>query len=179
MNGIRVSDAVIEQITRDGRASYVTISYQEPRRQRQTVQLVVSGETRIWDENGFPVTVRELQQGMVVNATFSSAMTRSIPPQAAAFWIQIVSRNQPVQTTVGRIIQIDNQNQSIMTVEPGNLNSIIQFNLAPSTEMIGLLGRQITLSDLWIGAQVRVEHANFMTASIPPQTTAYSIRVIG
>ena len=33
-------------------------------------------------------------------------------------------------------------------------------------------------SRLFPGLRVRVRHANFMTASIPPQTTALEVRVI-
>lgn len=179
MNQIQVSNATIDDITRDGRVSYVTISYNEPRQPQQVVRLVVTQDTIIRDSNGCIISARELQRGMIVNAGFSSAMTRSIPPQATAFWIQIIRRPQAVQTTVGRIAQIDNQNQSITTVCSRNASSVIRFNISPDTEIIGLTGRRITLRDLWIGAQVRVEHANFMTASIPPQTTAFAIRVIG
>ena len=179
MNHIHISNAIIDNITRDREITYVTISYNEPRRQRQTVRMVVTRDTRIRDENGRPVTARELQRGMIVDAAISSAMTRSIPPQANAFWIQIIRRARTTQTTVGRIVGIDINNQSIRTISDGNISSMIQFNLAPDTEIIGLLGRRITLRELWIGAKVRVEHASFMTASIPPQTTAYVIRVIG
>jgi hypothetical protein len=41
-----------------------------------------------------------------------------------------------------------------------------------------LFGRRIRLSDLFSGLRVRVEHATFMTASIPPQTFAFVIQVI-
>ena len=44
--------------------------------------------------------------------------------------------------------------------------------------IIGRNGRQIPFSDLRVGMRVRVRHANFMTASIPPQTTAYEIWVL-
>ncbi|MDD3251872.1 MAG: hypothetical protein PHV18_04860 [Lachnospiraceae bacterium] len=179
MNEMYAWNAVIDEITRDGNVSYVTISYAEQGQMRQTVRLVVTRDTIIRAENGAIVTVRELQRGMTVHAAFSVAMTRSIPPQATAFWIQIVSRPRAVQTTVGRIIQIDVQNQSITTICSCNTAPMIRFNLAPNAEIIGLTGRRIGLRDLWIGAQVRVEHADFMTASIPPQTTAYRIRVIG
>lgn len=177
MNQIRVSNAIIEDISRDGKVTYVTITYNN--RGEQTVKLIVTRDTVIRNENGFPVAVRELQEGMIVDAVFSSAMTRSIPPQANAFRIRIVKRPIQTQTTVGRIIQIDARNQSITTIDSHNLRSVIQFNLAPDAKIFGIVGRPIELRDLWIGAQVRVEHANFMTASIPPQTTAFTIRVIG
>jgi hypothetical protein len=55
----------------------------------------------------------------------------------------------------------------------------MRFNLADNANIIGRNGRQISFSDLNPGMRVRVRHANFMTASIPPQTTAYGVRVLG
>ena len=116
---------------------------------------------------------------MVINAAFSEMMTRSIPPQATAYRIQIVSRPKQTKTTVGRIINIDQQNRNFTTMSSNNPTSMVQFNLTPSTEIFGLWGRTISFGNLQMGMRVRVEHANFMTASIPPQTTAYSVYVIG
>lgn len=39
-------------------------------------------------------------------------------------------------------------------------------------------GRPMNFSGLVSGLRVRVRHAAFMTASIPPQTTAFEIRVV-
>lgn len=179
MRGQRVTNAVIDSITRDRQNSLVTISYMEPGQQRQTVRLVVSGNTRIRDEIGRPIDASRLQQGMMVNAVFSEVMTRSIPPQANAYSIQIVSRPRQTKTTVGRIINIDRQNRNFTTISSNSPTSMVQFNLTPSTEIFGLWGRSISFGNLQPGMRVRVEHANFMTASIPPQTTAYTVYVIG
>lgn len=39
-------------------------------------------------------------------------------------------------------------------------------------------GRNIGIENLRPGQLVRINHANFQTASIPPQTTAFSIQVL-
>ena len=46
--------------------------------------------TTILNENGNVILPRELAVGMTINAMVSSAMTRSIPPQAQAFVIQLL-----------------------------------------------------------------------------------------
>lgn len=179
---IRVTDAIIEQISFDRGDTFVTIVYREPsgsfRGQIQTVRLVVNRRTTIRDEFGRQISVRELQEGMIVDAVFSAAMTRSIPPQAEAFQIVVVRREQRRNTTEGRIVQIDNRAQFITTITGNNPSSIIRFNVTPSTLILDPLGRRISLRNLVPGLRVRVHHAAFMTASIPPQTTAFEIRVI-
>ncbi|MDD3205196.1 MAG: hypothetical protein PHS74_05610 [Lachnospiraceae bacterium] len=174
------SNAVIENIRSERQSSFVTITYTTNQgccNNQQTVTLIVTDQTIIRDEQNRIVSARELEKGMVIDALFSSAMTRSIPPQAQAFHIRIVSRPATRDVSEGRIIQIDTRNQFIVTIND-NLSSRIRFNITPDTIIRDFFGRRIELRNLALGLKVRVEHANFMTASIPPQTTAYVIQVI-
>lgn len=181
-NRIRVMDAIIEQISFGRGDTFVTIVYREPsgsfRGQIQTVRLVVNRRTSLRDEFGRQISIRDLQEGMIVDAIFSAVMTRSIPPQAQAYQIVVVRRENGRNSTEGRIVQIDNRAQFITTMSGNNASSIIRFNLNPSTLILDPLGRRISLRNLVPGLRVRVQHAEFMTASIPPQTTAFEIRVI-
>lgn len=178
---INISDGLIENIDFEGRTAFVTISYADCMncmRSEQTVRLVVGNNTLIFDENGNPIPVTDLRTGMIVNAAFSSAMTRSIPPQSNAFMIRIVRRPIPDNITVGRIVDINRQNRSFTTISDGNLSSLIRFNVPNDAIILDIAGRPINFSRLTPGLRVRVRHAAFMTASIPPQTTAFEIRVI-
>ena len=106
-------------------------------------------------------------------------MTRSIPPQANAYVIRIVRRSQADDFTTGRILDINRNGRNFTTISDGNLASIVRFNMADDAEIVGRNGRRIRFSNLSVGMRVRVRHASFMTASIPPQTTAYEVRVLG
>ncbi|MBE5888334.1 MAG: hypothetical protein E7283_05785 [Lachnospiraceae bacterium] len=119
-----------------------------------------------------------LNRGMIIDATASSAMTRSIPPQTNAYVIRVVRGSQADEFTTGRILDFNHRNRNFTTISDGNLSSIVRFNLADNAGIIGRSGRQIQFSDLRAGMRVRVRHANFMTASIPPQTTAFEVRVL-
>lgn len=181
-SNIWARNAVINEITFDGRTTFVTINYREMNGSRkgapQTVRLVVTQNTSIWDEWGRAVSVRSLSVGMIIDAQFSTAMTMSIPPQAQAFQIRIVRREPTRIITKGRIAQIDTRNQFILVFRDNSPSSLIRFNITPQTIIFDLFGRQIRLNDLLPGLRVQVEHADFMTASIPPQTTAFVVRVI-
>lgn len=180
-SAININNGLIESIERQGNTTLVTVSYTEYRnRQRfdQTVRLVVGNNTLILDENGNAIPVRELQNGMIINAVVSSAMTRSIPPQASAFLIRIVRRPRPDNIAIGRIVDIDRQNRSFTTISSRNPASIIRFNVPADALILDRFGRRMNFSRLMPGMQVRVRHATFMTASIPPQTTAFEIRVM-
>lgn len=146
--------------------------------QMQVLRLVVGNETRIVNRNGRDVSPKRLEAGMRIDALVSSAMTRSMPPQTRAFEILIDDRRDRNRVTTGRIIQVDVRNRFIITVNPSNFSNAIRFNLSPDTVILGLNGRRIALRDLFPGLRVRVEHSPAMTASIPPQTTAFEIRVI-
>ncbi|MCM1179443.1 MAG: hypothetical protein NC347_04245 [Clostridium sp.] len=180
-NVIRVFAARIEEISRDRNATLVTISYhdcQDCVRPEDLVRLVADRDTVIHDERGRNIPVSELEQGMFVDASFSSAMTRSIPPQAQAFVIRVIRRSNRNATTTGRITEVNNRGNYIITMSSLNPSSRIRFNLSSNTVLRDSSGRRLPLSILVPGLRVRVEHANFMTASIPPQTTAFAIQIL-
>ena len=180
-NVLRVFSAVIREISRDRNATYVTIAYNNcigcPQ-SSGSVRLVVNQETTIQDERGRNIRVGELERGMTVDANFSSTMTRSIPPQAQAFFIQITRRVNQSETTVGRIIEVNTRNNFILVLRNQNPSSAVRFNISPDTDILDFFGRRTSLSSLHPGFRVRVEHATFMTASIPPQTTAFTVQLI-
>lgn len=178
---IRVFSARIEEITRDRNTTFVTISYHDCigcARPEDLVRLVVNKNTIIHDERGRTIRANELERGMTVDASFSSAMTRSIPPQAQAFLIRVVRRNTRNQTTTGRITEVNTRGNYIVTMNHFNPASAIRFNLSPQTVIRNASGKRIPLALLVPGLRVRIEHAAFMTASIPPQTTAFTIQIL-
>ena len=178
-NVIRVFSAIIESVFRERNTTYITISYNNCAGcARQAVRLVVNQDTIIHDERGRNMRASELERGMTVDANFSSAMTRSVPPQAQAFFIRVTRRANRTVTTTGRIIEVNTRNNFILVLRNQNPASAIRFNISPNTVILDLFGRRTTLSSLSPGFRVRVEHATFMTASIPPQTTAFTVRVI-
>lgn len=180
-NILHFSRGTIEEITSEGNNLLVTVSYTECRNCNQSeekIRLVVGNHTVVVDESGYRVSENALVEGMVINANYSATMTRSIPPQAVAYLIRIVSRPEAENVTIGRIIDVDRQNRSITTISDRNLSGVIRFIVPEDAVIQNLLGRPIRFSELVPGLRVRVHHAEFMTASIPPQTTAFEIRVI-
>lgn len=177
---IRVFSAVIEEVSRDRNTTFVTISYNDCigcARPNDRVRLVVNRDTNIHDERNRNIPASELQRGMTIDATFSSAMTRSIPPQAQAFSIWVIRRPARNEVSTGRIIEVNQRNNYIVVLRNANPASVIRFNLSPNTTILNPAGRRIGLFMLIPGLRVRVEHASFMTASLPPQTTAFVIQI--
>lgn len=197
---IEIQRGRIEEITRDNRNTLVTVSYRDGRRRNedrdnnwerdnnrrqnnnrdmeQQVRLVISNRTILFDEFGNTIRPSELQRGMIINAIVSSAMTRSIPPQTTAYVIRIIHRPVSDNTITGRIIDIDRNSRMFTTITGNNPTSIVRFSVPNNTPIFDMLGRPMGFSGLFPGLRVQVRHAAFMTASIPPQTTAREIRVI-
>lgn len=178
---INAFNAVIQDISSNRTTRFITISYDECVRcnnREKIVTLIVDRDTIIIGQRGNNIPASDLQRGMTINAAFSAAMTRSIPPQSRAFVIQVVNRPSMYNTTIGRIVATDSNNRFITVMGNSNLSSIIRFNVAPNAVILTPFGRSTGFSSLVPGMRVRITHASFMTMSIPPQTTAYRIQIL-
>lgn len=191
---VEIQRGRIEEITRDNRNTLITVSYPDSGREddrnrddgrardrnprEQQIRMVINNRTFIFDEFGNTIRPSELQRGMTINALVSSAMTRSIPPQATTYVIRILRRPVSDNVVTGRIIDIDRNSRMLTTITGNNPTSIVRFSVPNNTPIFDMQGRPMGFSRLFPGLRVQVRHANFMTASIPPQTTAREIRVI-
>lgn len=184
---INVEDAIIEEIFHENRTSYVTISYgvlgDFNMIHMELVRLVVDRNTTIRNRRGRRINARDLNVGNVVDASFSSAMTRSIPPQSRAFMINVIREQVnpiPVFPNIveDRIMEVDRNSNFFVTGNPNDMMSQMRFVVDNSTEIFDRRGNQIRFRDLRPGQMVRVEHADFMTMSIPPQTSAFRVWVL-
>lgn len=182
-HAIRVRDALIEEIVQNRNSGYITISYGEMGEFNMThmivVQLLLGPDTVIQNQFGQEMQLRDLEKGMVVDAEFSSAMTASIPPQARAFKIIALNKNNSSNTIVDRVILVNTNNSFFITGNVNDINSQIRFIVTKNTIILNQRGNRICLCSIRPGQMVRVEHASFMTFSIPPQTTAYRVQIIG
>lgn len=189
-NFLRINNAFVEEVNFSSKtAGYLLISYAVSRQNGMTsiemLRLNVSNNTIILNAAGLPTCFCDIRQGMWIDATFSPAMTRSIPPQSNAFIIKI-KRSAPVpippiaptNTTTGRIVRVDANNNLLYTGIPNDINSQTRFVVTNSTVIQNRNGFPMRLRSLRPGQLVRVTHANFQTASIPPQTTAFHIQLL-
>lgn len=192
-NILRVDNALIEDVfTTSNSTGFIVISYadnspnQTPTIQR--IRLNITRNTVLVNSFGRNMCLCDFHVGMWVNAVFSSFMTRSIPPQTNAFFVMARRTAQPPvlppinpgppNTTTARIASVDPVNQLIVTGNRNNINSQARFIVNQATTITDRDGRLINLRALRPGQTVRIIHANFQTASIPPQTTAYHIQVL-
>lgn len=171
----------IEDISRDNRNTLITVVYGRGAgrdRMEERLRMVVSNRTLIFDEFGNLIRPSELTRDMIINAVVSSAMTRSMPPQATAYAIRVLRRPVADNVITGRIIDIDRDSRMFTIVSGNNPNSVIRFSVPMNTPVYDMQGRPMGFARLFPGLRVQVRHADFMTASIPPQTTAFEIRVL-
>ena len=183
-NIMRIDNALVEEVfCYDNSVGHILISYAVRDADQvtsiQTLRLNTGRNTVILNMFGRRINACQLRKGMWINAVFSSRMTRSIPPQANAFLI-IVKRNPRPQnnTTDGRIASVDPRNRFLITGKPDDINSQIRYTISDDTVILNRFGNPIPLRALRPGQMVRITHADFQTASIPPQTAAYRIQII-
>lgn len=179
-----VENAVINSITGNLGVGYVTIQYGIMDRNRMihmhVVTLIVGRDTRIIDQFGNRTNIRNLKVGMVINARFSSVMTRSNPPLARAYNITVVKENESSIIVTDRVLQVDRDNQFgyILTGNANNVNSQTRFVVSDDTKLRDRNGNRIRFRDIRPGQTVRIERASFQTMSIPPQTNALTVQII-
>lgn len=181
----QVNNALVEEVfVRDNTSGYVLISYADRAPNGitfiNTLRLNVNRNTLIFNGVGRRLRISDIHRGMWVDAAFSPVMTRSIPPQSNAFLIVVRrSGNRPSNNvTSGRIVSVDVRNRAFNIGRPNDPARQTRFNITNNTLIRNRAGNPIRLSNLGIGQNVRVIHADYMTASIPPQTTAFYVQVI-
>lgn len=203
-NTMRINNAFVEEAscTNNSNGS-ILISYQETGSNNittmQNLRLNISRNTTVLNAFGQNMCICCLQRGMRVNVVAEARTTRSIPPQSNALFIMVQNifpsrppvqplpprppfpqqpprPQQPSSTTTGRIIQMDFNENYLITANPNNINDQTRFNITNSTTFTNRFGAPIRFSSLQPGQMVRVTHGNFTTFSIPPQTTAFNIQ---
>lgn len=180
---IHVENALIEEVTANTESTgYVLISFgvsdENNMTYMQEIMLNVGNDTIIIDENGMSLNLYDLTEGMRIDADFSSAMTRSIPPQSNAYRIVVLQEEVPVNITTDRVVSVDTNNGFLLTGNPYDINDQMMFTISNETVILDRNNNSIPLEAIQPGQLVRVEHAIFQTLSIPPQSPAYRVQLL-
>lgn len=180
---IHVENAFIEEVAANTeRTGYIVISYgasdESNRIYKQEIRLNIGNNTIIIDENGRSLNLYDLKKEMRINADFSSAMTRSIPPQSNAYRIVALQEEASVMVTTDRVVSVDVNNGFLLTGNPYDIYDQIAFTISNETVILDQNNNAIPLEAIRPGQLVQVEHAIFQTLSIPPQSPAYRVWVL-
>lgn len=180
---MEVQNALVEEMyTPNSRTGYLIISYADPGENDminiELIQLNIGWETILIDQFGEAISLCSITKGSYVNATFSTVMTRSIPPQSNAYRIIAMVDSLSYRITTDRILLVDSDNHFVYTGNPNDESDQMRYVITSATDIVGEDGNPLTLDDLKPGKMVRIKHANFQTASIPPQTTAFVIELL-
>lgn len=183
-NTIAVDDAVIQSVRRRQGIGYVTIQYPVSGNNMMTymyvVTLITGRNTRMRDQFGNSIGLRDLKEGMVVSARFSPMMTRSQPPQSRAYSITVVQENESSIIEEGRVLEVESRRgfNYLLTGDEDNIYSQTRYTITSATLLRDRRGNPISLREIRRGQLVRIERFSFQTMSIPPQTTALTVQVI-
>lgn len=183
-NIMRIENALVEEtFCFNDSSGYIIVSYSVPGENNTSfieyIRLNFSRNTVIINSFRQNVCPCCLQKGMWVNVIFSSRMTRSIPPQSGALLIVVKRGIQtPSSVTTAPVAYVDPSNNFLYTGNPNNINSQTRFLITDTTTITNRFGNPVSLSALRPGQLVRIRHANAMTASIPPQTTAFAVQLV-
>ncbi len=180
---LRLDNALVEEVNVNNRGTGdLIVSYGVTAKNNTTkseqLRINVSRRTRIRNQFGEALILKDIRKGTRINAACSAAVTKSIPPQTTAFEIVALTEPSSVKVTTGRVVSVDVANGFLITGTAGDIYNQMKFVVNRATVITDVGGKRISLKDIRPGQTVRVEHASFQTASIPPQTTAFKIAVI-
>lgn len=180
----RIDNAFVEDVVCFNNSNgFILVSYNATQSSQfssiQNIRLNINNNTIVVNSFGQRMCPCCIQRGIWISAVFSARTTRSIPPQANAFMIVVQRRPQVTSfVTTDRIAFVDTANNFLYTGNPNDINSQTRFVITNDTSITSRNGRPIPLNLLRPGQLVTITHANFQTASIPPQTTAFNIQVL-
>lgn len=179
-----IDNALVEEVSVWNRTNgYVLLSYAVPQGRQMTaielLRLNVGRNTVLLNSFGINTGLKSIHKGMRADVVFSRMMTRSIPPQSNAFMIAARRESQaPLPSSTSRISSVDVRNNFIYTGNPNNINSQTRYSLANPGSIRDIQGNPVNIRFLHPGQKVLIVHADFQTASIPPQTTAYYVQLL-
>lgn len=133
--------------------------------------------------------INDLKTGMTISATHSPAMTRSIPPQTAAFTITILEEDSATEITSEAITldkmvvaEVNHKDNYFIVTPQGadakdiNVQTIIRYDQKTKLSFDDS-SKQSNINSLKVGSLVTLRVSPAMTLSIPPQTFVLEIQV--
>lgn len=180
---LQAQNALVEEVyTPDSRTGYIKISYLLPGEQGMVftdlLQLNVGWNTILINQFNESISLCRILKGMTINAWFSPDLTDSTPPQSNAYRIVAFLPAPNIRVLVDRITSIDTQNGFLYVGNPQNIADQIRFVISNMTQILDQNNNSIPLDSLQAGQMIRVEYGDIMTASIPPQTSAFLVQVV-
>ncbi len=149
------------------------------------IQLNVSEETALTNAKGEKITLADIEKDDVVDAVYSAAMTRSLPPQSAAKSIVLTDKTaedlaKPAEMIAlgGTVVEVtENQITVLPEGKEDDMMNYMVLNVGDKTVFQDDAGEAIQKDDIQKGDKVFARHAGFMTMSIPPQSPAFVVEL--
>lgn len=117
----------------------------------------------------------ELKPGMRVEAAYSKAMTRSIPPQTTAQSIEIVHELGEVEGTVQSVKKAGDHWMVWVTETPDEPGSGIVLNIGEESSVSTPSGAPADIEQIVKGTQLKAYYGPAVTLSLPPQSFAHAV----
>lgn len=132
-------------------------------------------------KDGEAITLADIKAGDEIAAVHAAAMTKSIPAQAYAYEIEVkkaaVVVEEETAELTGKIAEVSEEGVVIGDAEDPHAQTVLL--VSEETTITDKDGKAIELKDLKAGMEIKAVHKTMMTMSIPAQTPALSITVIG
>lgn len=170
-------NAEVKEVMEDGRILIGLEGIED-----HTIALNLTDDTVLEDKDGNAIEAADITKGDMVYAEFSSAMTKSIPPQSNAIKIQVLKKAEATDEVAqeesryyGLVSKIED---NTLYMDGVDMDCKLVVHISDETVFQNEKGEEIALSDIKENTYLDVLTSPAYTASLPPQTTAVSVSVL-
>ena len=139
------------------------------------VELVLSRETKFYDEEGAEILASNLYPGNIVKVIYSDAMTLSLPPMNNPLEIHLLNADFMNQLEIEGTIETIGEGYVIVKDVKDYQKLRLVFDEDTTVSHITGNRRLYRVDDLKEGMKVKAVVSNMFTRSIPAQTYSYGI----
>ena len=152
---------------------------------QRDVCLNVVEDTELIGADGKEIKLDAMKKDVVVSATYSAMMTRSLPPQSAAISIVLtdmkpedIEKQPEFMALSGKVVEVTEDQIAVLPKDKeDDVMNYVVLNVGDKTVFQDDAGKAIARKDIKAGDSVFVRHAMMMTMSIPPQTPAFVVEL--
>ncbi|MGM9551017.1 MAG: hypothetical protein ACI3XA_02060 [Clostridia bacterium] len=175
--------SIIEQCTREELSSKATVTetgegyFIANTEKMGEVKFLIDENTFFHHEvNKMLYTAEDITVGSLVKVYYSEAMTRSLPPQTYAKEVVFLNSEANVEEKEAlQAFTVTEKGENYILAKNETMGEVM-FRVNEETFFHHEKNRRLyTIEDVEIGTTLKIDFSQVMTASIPPQVTAYEV----
>ncbi|MDF2613918.1 MAG: hypothetical protein K0S71_1704 [Clostridia bacterium] len=178
---VEIAKAIIKEVKVESKTVTIYKAGTEDKTENYTI-LNISDATKITSESDTKAyALADLKAGMEVSVKHSTVVSSAVPPQTEAFEIKMLA--QKVEIAKAIIKEVKVESKTVTIYKEGTEDKAENYTILNISDVTKITSesdtKAYTLADLKAGMEVSVKHSTVVSSSVPPQTLAFEIKMLG